>query len=63
MIGACILVLAIGSYLYVIAMSKSIKGSLFAIKRNAQANADQSILEEQIIEFLKLHSSAKRLSS
>lgn len=62
MIGACLVAFGIGAYLYEIAVSNCIKGSLFAINRNTQAKADQSILLEQFIEFLKLHSNAKQLS-
>lgn len=62
-IVACVLMLAIGAYLYFVALSKIIKGSLFSINRNAQAKrANQSILLERIIEFLDLHSSVKQLS-
>lgn len=59
---ACVLGLAIGSFLYGMALSKDIKMSLFYINRNARAEGDQSILLEQIVEFLQLHSSSKQLS-
>lgn len=54
--------LSIGSYLYGIAYSKAIKGSLFTINQSIQAQADPSILLEQLTEFLELHSNAKQLS-
>lgn len=44
-------------------MSKIIKGSLFAINQNIQAKAEQSILSEQINEFIELHSSVQQLSA
>lgn len=61
MIGASIFVLSIGAYLYGNSLSKGIKGSLFAFNRNVRAKTDQSILLEQVIEFLELHSNAKQL--
>lgn len=61
-IGACALILAAGSYLHGIAISKCIKGSLFAINRNAKSKANRSHLLEQIIEFLQLHSNTQQLS-
>lgn len=61
-ICACVMNLSIGSYLYGIAYSKAIKGSLFTINQSIQAQADPSILLEQLTEFLELHSNAKQLS-
>lgn len=62
-IGLCVFCLAISSYVYAIALSKTVKGNLFPIHRTTHAKADQSILFEQITEFLKLHSEAKRLNN
>lgn len=63
-IGACILVLGIGSFLYAIALSKIIKKILFAINRNTQCDKiDSSIFVEQIVEFMELHLSAQQLSA
>lgn len=62
MIGACALTLAIGSYLYAIAISKCLKASLFAINRNAKSKANRRHLLEQIIEFLDMHSKSQQLS-
>lgn len=59
--GGCVLVFAIGAFCYGVAWSKIIKCSLFSIHRSTQANVDQSILFEQIIEFLELHSRNKQL--
>lgn len=61
-ISACVLALAIASYLYAIALSKVVKGCLFSIHRSAQAKTDQATLLDQAIEFLEVHSSAKQLS-
>lgn len=58
-VPACVLALSIGSYLYSIALSKDVKGSLFMFKRNIQSKADQSLLLEQLAEFIDLHSNAK----
>lgn len=60
-IGACVLILAIGSYLYAVGLCKRIKESLFAIIRSTQTKTDQSILLGEIIEFIELHSSAQQL--
>lgn len=62
MIGACILLLTVGAYLYAIAMSKCIEKSLNAVNHNARAETDQSILLKQLIEFLESHSNTKQLS-
>lgn len=61
-IAACVISLAIASYLYGIALSKIIKGSLFNISRNTRVKTDQFIFTEQIIEFLDLYSSEQQLS-
>lgn len=45
-----------------IALNKIVKASLFNFNRNIRAKADQTVLLEQLIEFLELHSSAKQLS-
>lgn len=62
MIGVCILALAIGTYLWVIAMTKCMKRILFAISQHADAEIDRSVLSEQLIEFIEYHSRVKRLS-
>lgn len=63
-INAPLITMSIASYLYAIALSRIVKGSLFAINRssNRAEKLDRSILLEQIIEFLEVHSSAKQLS-
>lgn len=62
-IAVPLIAMAIGFYLYCTALSKTIKGSLFFINRNAQAEkSDQATALQQIVEFLELHSSAKQLS-
>lgn len=62
LIGACVLVLSIGSYMYGMAHNKIIKGCLFAINRNAQIKSNRSHLFEQIVEFMESHANAKKLS-
>lgn len=59
-IAGCAIALAVGSFLYGIAMTKCIKGSLFAINRGARAKKGRHL--EQIIEFIRFHSTAKQLS-
>lgn len=60
-IGASVMALAIGSYLYFTAASKCIKESLLSIGCCATANANQHILA-QIVEFIQFHSRVKQLS-
>lgn len=59
---ACVFGLAVGCFLYVIALNKIIKASLFNFSQNTRAKIDQIILLEQLIEFIELHSGAKQLS-
>lgn len=58
-IGGCVFVLAIGSFLYAISLSRDNKDSLCTITRNSQAKTDRSILWEQLT---KLHANSKQLS-
>lgn len=60
MIGGGILVFPIGCFLYGIAMTKCIKGSLFAINQNVHTKHIRSL--EQLAEFTEFHSRAKQLS-
>lgn len=60
MIGGGIFVLAIGCFLYGIAMTKCIKGSLFAVSQNAHAKPDRIL--KQLAEFTEFHSRVKQLS-
>lgn len=61
MIAACILSYAFGSYFLGMAMSKSVKGSLFAINRSTGDKIDQKLILDQIAEFIDLHSTAEQL--
>lgn len=61
-ICACVMNLAVGSFLYAIGLCDFIKGYLLSINQNARARADPSILLEQLTEFLEMHSSLKQLS-
>lgn len=61
LIAACSIALGVVSYLYVIASSKCIKGSLFSISRCASVNANRQI-SNQFIEFIAFHSRVKQLS-
>lgn len=63
LVGACALVLAIGSYLYSMAITKSIKACLFAIMRNVKYQNNRTHLFKQFVEFIKLHSGAQQLSN
>lgn len=56
-IAACVLALTMGSYLYFVASSECIKGSLLAIDQSANQN-----IFEQFIEFIEFHSLVKQLS-
>lgn len=62
MIGGCVLVLGIGTFLYLMTMSKCIKSCLFAIGRNAELKSNRTHIEEQLIEFIQYHSRVKQLS-
>lgn len=62
MIGACVIAFALGFYLYTIAMTKCIKGSLFSINRNAQLKIKRKCIFKQLVEFIEFHSKVKQLS-
>lgn len=62
MVGACVGMLYLGFYFFIIAMIKCIKGSLFTINRIAEAERDPKRIMEQLIELLKFHSQVKQLS-
>lgn len=60
--GACILALSVGFYLYAMAMCKCIKQNLFAVSRNSQVKIKRAHIGEQLIEFIGFHSRVKQLS-
>lgn len=60
-IGAGVLVLAIGCYLYAVRMAECIKVLLFDITQSA--GADETNLMKQLVDFIEFHSRAKQLSS
>lgn len=62
LIGTGTLTFGVASYSYLIASSKCIKGSLFAIGRCTNDKAKQHILD-RFIEFMQFHSQAKQLSA
>lgn len=65
-VAACVLVLAFGSFLYAMAMTKCIEENLFAIGKSTQAKVKQTEqieLWEQLIEYIEFHSRAKQLSN
>lgn len=61
LIGACIISLGIGSFLYVIASTKCIRGNLFAINRCTN-DSDKQHIWDQFIEFIQYHSRVKQFS-
>lgn len=64
-IGSSVLMLGIGLYIFAIAISKTIKGCLFTIKRNTGTKIDENNFSEQFtefIEFIEFHSYTKQLS-
>lgn len=61
-VGTCVIIMAIGSYLYAIAMTKCVKGSLFSISRHAHRKKDQARVFKQIVEFIQFDSRTKQLS-
>lgn len=61
LICGCVLGLGIGFYSFLIALSKSIKKSLFFIKREIGDRSKQKLILEQLIEFLEFHSHVKQL--
>lgn len=61
MIGACVVSFAFGCYFFVIAMSKSIKASLFAIDRSIGDKIDEKLMLDQLVEFIDLRATGKQL--
>lgn len=62
LIGACILTLGTGTYLYAIAMSKCIKENLFTIIESCRNKNKRHLICEQLVEFIDFHTNAKQLS-
>lgn len=62
MIGACVISFGFGSYLVGIAMSKSIKSSLYSIDQSIRVKSEKNLLFDQLTEFIQLHSITKQLS-
>lgn len=62
-IGACVLALAFGSYLYVIAMNECVKENLVVISQSCQDKAKHGDILEQLNEFVEFHSCVKQLSN
>ena len=60
MIGACVVVLALGSYLYANSMTNCLKKILLEIDRCIKTN--QEYLSKQLVEFIKFHSHLQQLS-
>lgn len=60
-IAACVISFAFGCYFLGIAMSKSIRGSLFSIDQSIGVKIDQKLILDQLAEFLEFHSTAKQL--
>lgn len=61
-IGACDITMAVGSYLYGIAMSECVKGTLNEINRHVHDKTNKARIVEEIIEFVQFHSRVKQLS-
>ena len=61
-VAAVMMTLAIGAYLFGMAASKCIKGSLFNISRNIKARRSRKHVMKQVIEFVEFHSTVKQLS-
>lgn len=59
-IGTCVIALAIGFYLYLIAMQKCIKQNLAAIERHIQSKTEQKFIRNQLIEYIQFDSKVKR---
>ena len=62
MIGACVLALAIGSYLYIIALNKCMKESLNVINQTTHDKINRIGIGKRLSEFIELHSNVKELS-
>lgn len=62
LIAACLIIFGISAYLYIIALSKCIKGSLFAIGRRTQNKRNRHI-SDRFIEFAQFHGQVKQLST
>lgn len=61
-IGAVLIPLAIGSYLYLMALSKCVKGALFAVSQCTNGTKTNQEILERIIEYAELYSRVKQLS-
>lgn len=62
MIGACVMSLGIGLYLYAIAASRCIKEICFAVSQSAEIKTERKHIRPQLIEFMQTHSHVKQLS-
>lgn len=61
-IASCIIVLAIGIFLYAMAMIKCIKQNLFAVSQSirSETEIEQKLVWKQLIEYMEFDSSVKR---
>lgn len=62
MIGACIISVAFGSYLFAITNSKCIKGDLSAIGQCTDGTKSYQEILDRIIEYSQYHANVKQLS-
>lgn len=62
LVGACALNMAVGGFLYAIAMAKCVKRSLLTINKKAHSKTHRNRIPDQLNEVLQFHSLAKQLS-
>lgn len=62
LIGGSVLILAIGFYIYQLAVSKCIKENLCAIEESSRIKTERQLIRGQLIEFIEFHTKAKQLS-
>lgn len=61
-IVGCVLAIGVGNLLFAIAMSKSLKVTLYSINQKAYDKSDRKCFVEQLIELIEFHSIVKQLS-
>ena len=61
-IAACVIALAVGSYLYAIADSKCLQRILSAVDQSSQLKAERKHIRKQLVDLMQYHSNVKQLS-
>lgn len=62
LLGTCVLIFSIGTYLFVMATNKVIKESLNSINENANVKQKLTLISNQFSQFVQYHAMVKQLS-